>query len=143
MDENQPIKDQQKELLVIENFRKELLRGLFILLLVSLVFLFLRILLKLIGANPENIFTGFIYIVSGIFLLPFFGILPEMDNELPGEPSVDTPAFIAFFCYIVLILLAMAVIQIGSMIMRSNKKVKKTLEEERTIDTTVVDDVVE
>ncbi|MCL5882880.1 MAG: YggT family protein [Actinobacteria bacterium] len=41
----------------------------------------LRVILKLIGANPENAFANFIYTVSHLFLAPFFGLV--------GEPTSD------------------------------------------------------
>lgn len=143
MDGNVTLQKPQKELLVIENWRKELLRGLTILLLVIIVFLFLRLFLKLIGANPDNIFTGFIYLVSGFFLLPYFGIVPEADPGLPTHSIIDSPAFLGLFCYIILIGLAMVVIQLGSMIFKSTKKVQKTIERDQPVDSTVVDEVVE
>jgi hypothetical protein len=144
MDENATIDKPQKEILVLETTKKEILRGLSIFLLVAIVFLFLRIFLKLIGANPENIFMGFINIVSGIFLLPFFGILSEPDESLlPGRSTIDTAAFIALFCYIILIGLAMSVVQLVSMMIKSGKKTKDTVEQEKPVDTTIVDEVVE
>jgi hypothetical protein len=132
-----------KEIIIVETWRKELLRGLLILLLVAVVFLFLRVLLKLVGANPENIFTGFIYLVSGIFLLPYFGILPESGTAISGRSSIDIPAFLAIFCYLLLIPLAMSVIQITCTIMKSTKKAKESIEGNEPVDTTVVDEVVE
>ncbi len=39
------------------------------------VVLAFRILLKLLGANPQSSFTGFIYGISNPFALPFAGIL--------------------------------------------------------------------
>jgi hypothetical protein len=44
-----------------------------------LALLGLRVLLKLIAANPDNAFVHFIYNVSGVFAQPFQGIV--------GEPS--------------------------------------------------------
>lgn len=37
----------------------------------------LRFLLKLIGADPGNLFAGFLYAVTGILLLPFLNIVPS------------------------------------------------------------------
>ncbi len=41
----------------------------------------IRVLLRLIGANPRNPFASFIYALTSLFLAPFFG--------LTGEPSAD------------------------------------------------------
>jgi hypothetical protein len=48
----------------------------------------IRILLKLIAANPSAGFAQFIYDVSGLFLLPFFG--------LTGSPSAQGSVFETF-----------------------------------------------
>lgn len=37
----------------------------------------LRVVLKLIGANPDNLFAAFIYNFSHIFLFPFEGLIPS------------------------------------------------------------------
>src|SRR6266480_1899370 len=105
VDEQTYINPVQKKLLLIEAFRKETLRGLSILLLVSVVFLFLRIVFRLFGANPETLFAGFVYLISGIFLLPFFGIFPRFrDTIVAGQMTVDVSAIIALFSYIIIIL---------------------------------------
>ena len=41
----------------------------------------LRVLLKLIGANPDNNFASFVYNFAGVFLSPFFSLI--------GSPSSD------------------------------------------------------
>ena len=41
----------------------------------------LRVILKIIAANPENSFAHFIYTTSRLFLAPFFGLV--------GEPTSD------------------------------------------------------
>ena len=47
------------------------------------VVLALRFLLKLIGADPNNLFAGFLYALTSIPLLPFQGIV--------GSPSIHPP----------------------------------------------------
>ena len=144
MDESTYIDKAKKKLLIIEVWRKEVIRGLSILLLVSLVFLFLRILLRLFGADPQNAFAAFIYVVSGIFLLPFFGIFPKShDQIIAGQMTVDTSALLAFFCYIILILLAMGVMHIASKIVKTQNQADETVEKSHPIDTQVVDQSID
>jgi hypothetical protein len=57
----------------------------------------LRVLFKLIGANPQNAFASFIYEVTDFFLAPFVGIT--------GSPSTDgvvleIPTLIAMLVYL-------------------------------------------
>ncbi len=137
------IKSAQKQLIVIETIRKEVLRALLIFLLVSITFLFLRTVLKLMGANSESVFVGFVYLVSGIFLLPFYGIFPQFEDPVPGQSGVDMPAFVAIFCYLILIPLAMGVVQIGAKIFKTGEQTNKTVEERQTVDTKVVDKALE
>ncbi|MDO8672516.1 MAG: hypothetical protein Q7O66_13960, partial [Dehalococcoidia bacterium] len=56
----------------------------------------LRVVLKLMGANPANDFGGFVYNSAGVFLSPFFG--------LTGSPSsggivLEVPSLIAMLVY--------------------------------------------
>jgi hypothetical protein len=56
----------------------------------------LRFFLMLIGANPENFFAETVYLLTDIFVWPFFGIV--------GTPSfngfvLDFPAMIAMIVY--------------------------------------------
>ncbi len=144
MDENTYIDSAKKKLLMIEALRKELLRGLSILLLVSLVFLFLRIILRLLGADPQTAFAAFIYLVSGIFMLPFFGIFPQSHDQIvAGKMTIDTSALIAFFCYLILILLAMAVVHIATKIIRTQSQAEETVEKSHPVDTDVVDQSID
>lgn len=41
----------------------------------------IRVILKLLGANPLNAFASFIYDISRVFLMPFFGLV--------GEPTAN------------------------------------------------------
>jgi hypothetical protein len=144
MDESTYIDPVKKNLLTIESIKKEILRGLSILLLVSLVFLFLRIMLRLFGANPETAFAGFIFLISGIFLLPFFGIFPRMsDRIVAGQMTIDASALVAFFCYLILILLAMSVTQIVANILKTEKQKDATVKKSHPIDTSIVDQSIE
>lgn len=56
----------------------------------------LRILMKLIAANPANPFAGLVYSITDVFLWPFFG--------LTGTPSaggfvLEIPSFVALVVY--------------------------------------------
>jgi hypothetical protein len=56
----------------------------------------LRVILKLIGANPDNDFARFVYGVAAVFVGPFFG--------LTGSPSssgmvLEVPSLIAMLVY--------------------------------------------
>src|SRR5437762_1831664 len=113
MQEETYISGVQKKLIIIEAARKEIIRGLWIFLLVSFVFLSLRIILRAFGASPMSLFAGFIYLVSSIFLLPFFGIFSQSNVAIiPGDAMFDGTAVFAIFSYLVLVLLIVAVIQI-------------------------------
>ncbi|MCL4473931.1 MAG: YggT family protein [Actinobacteria bacterium] len=48
-------------------------------------FIGVRVILKLVAANPDNAFASFIYRVSHVFLSPFFGLV--------GEPATDGSVF--------------------------------------------------
>jgi uncharacterized protein YggT (Ycf19 family) len=51
--------------------------------------LLIRLVLKLLGANPDSPFTGFIYGITNFLLAPFKGLLPAMvSDKSVFEPSV-------------------------------------------------------
>jgi hypothetical protein len=130
----------QKEVLIMEVLRKQLLRGLFIFLLLSNVFLFLRIVLRLFGADPLNPFAAFIFALSSVFMFPFFGIFPQYnDRIIAGDMTVDMSAFIAGFCYNVLVITAMVVIQIVASIMRTRRQQQESVKKGKPINTNPVD----
>jgi hypothetical protein len=125
----QPLNSTDKDLLVIDVVRKQILRLLSIFLLLANVFLFLRILLRLFGANPSNPFAALIFILSTVFMLPFIGIFPLFRDEIiAGEMTVDMSALIAGFCYNILVSVAMIVVQIGTSILRMRKKAEDSIE---------------
>lgn len=137
IDQGKPLTNVQKEIVVLESWKKNLLRGLLLLWLVANVFLFLRIFIRLFGADPNNIFAGFIYIVSGLFLLPFFGIIPEVQETIiAGQNKIDISAMIAWFCINILIVLIMAGTYIAVTIMKSGKQTSATVEQKKTINAT-------
>jgi len=125
----------EKKLIVIDAEKKRILRLIGIALLVISVFLFLRFVLEVFGANPQAPFVGLVYLVSGFFLLPFSGIFPGVGrNVLPGHAVIDVSALMAFFCYIVLALLATGIIQISANILKTGKKVEETVEHDNPVD---------
>jgi hypothetical protein len=134
----------QKEMLVIDVIKKQLIRVLVIYLLVTNVFIFLRMVLRLLGADPQNIFAGFIFLVSGFFLLPFYGIFPQYRDEIIAEKiSVDISAFIGLFCLNILVLLAMSIIYVSTRMIKTRKKTEETVEKSKTVDTTVAEQSVD
>lgn len=131
----------QKEIVTLEAIRKQIMRGIFIFMVFFNVFLFLRFFLRLFGADPTNPFAGFIFAVSGLFLLPIFGIFPTFKDEIvAGQMAVDVSAFVAGFCYNVLSFMIMIILQIVSSMMRMNKQKKETVEKGKPINTKPIDE---
>ncbi len=129
----------QKKLFILEGGKKKIVRLLTILWLVSTVFLFLRMLLESLGSDPKSIFAMFIYVISSVFLLPFFGIFPHFTNTIqPGKPVFDSPALTGMFCYSILTLLAVAVTHLMTKILKTEKQVEETVEKDNPINTVEV-----
>ncbi|MCL4465156.1 MAG: YggT family protein [Chloroflexi bacterium] len=59
----------------------------------------LRVVLKLIGANPANDFAGFVYNFAGVFLAPFFGLTGSPSS---GSMVLEVPSLIAMLVYALL-----------------------------------------
>ena len=59
----------------------------------------LRILLKLVAADPNNPFATFIYSVSDVFLWPFRGLTA---TPSAGGYVLELPAFVALLVYALL-----------------------------------------
>lgn len=59
----------------------------------------LRVMLKLIAANPASPFAAFIYNISGIFLLPFAGLV---GTPAVGGMVLETSSIIAMLVYALL-----------------------------------------
>ncbi len=57
----------------------------------------LRVVLKLIGANPDNDFGGFVYNFAGVFLAPFFGLTGSPSS---GSVVLEVPSIIAMLVYL-------------------------------------------
>jgi len=56
----------------------------------------LRVLLKLIDANPNNAFAGFSYNIASLFLAPFFGLT---GSPAAGGSVLEVPSIIAMLLY--------------------------------------------
>ena len=138
------VNDREKKVMVLEAMKKEIIRGLFIFWLVSTVFLFLRIFLKALGSDPQSAFAAFVYFISNIFLLPFWGIFPNMqETAIAGEPMFDASAITAIFCYTILVGLAISVTLIVMKMLKTGKQVNATLETNRSLDATKAEKVVQ
>ncbi|MHB1132487.1 MAG: hypothetical protein ACYC4L_08890 [Chloroflexota bacterium] len=59
----------------------------------------LRIILKMIGANPDNDFASLVYNAAGLFLGPFFGLV---GSPAAGGVVVEVPSLIAMLVYAML-----------------------------------------
>lgn len=72
----------------------------------------MRVVLKLLGANPENAFASFVYDLAHPFLVPFFGIV---DEPQPTSDSVlEVSSIIAMVVYL---LIAWGIIRLLTLIM--------------------------
>ncbi|QHN43217.1 hypothetical protein GII36_05200 [Candidatus Mycosynbacter amalyticus] len=56
----------------------------------------LRIVLLMLSANPETPFVSFVYDLSGIFVVPFYGIFDQPDYT---RFYVDTSSIVAIVVY--------------------------------------------
>ncbi len=72
-------------------------------------FILVRMLLKLLGANPGAAFTDFIYGVSGAFIAPFGAVF---NSTTIGNSVIEWSAVLALIVYW---LIAQAIIQLLSM----------------------------
>jgi hypothetical protein len=57
----------------------------------------LRVVMKLIGANPASLFVGVLYGVTGIFLIPFAGMI---NNPTFGSMVLEISSIIAMIVYV-------------------------------------------
>lgn len=64
---------------------------------VIIAFILLRVVLMLLAANTGNIFTDFIYGVSGIFVAPFYGMFSY--TPVYGSSVFDLSAVFAAVIY--------------------------------------------
>lgn len=74
------------------------------------ILLLLRFVLRLAGANPENVFANFIYGFSGIFTAPFETLFAT--PEINQGHAFDVNAIVAIIAYAVLAWLAARLVRI-------------------------------
>jgi uncharacterized protein YggT (Ycf19 family) len=58
--------------------------------------LFIRLLLKLLGANPHAAFASWVYKVTDIFMGPFHNLLPTIGNE---QSQLEMSVVVAILVY--------------------------------------------
>ncbi|HEX7735198.1 MAG TPA: YggT family protein [Ktedonobacteraceae bacterium] len=69
-------------------------------LMVMETFLALRFILKMFGANPENLFASFVFLLTDILLTPFNGIVPPI--SLHPNQAFEIATLIAMAIYFLL-----------------------------------------
>jgi hypothetical protein len=88
----------------------------------------LRVILKLIAANPASPFAALVYGVSDLFLWPFFGLTA---TPQAGGAIVEIPSIIAMVVYA---LVAWAIVKVLWLLFsRTNTTSVSTYERDRTI----------
>lgn len=63
------------------------------------LFFLLRFVLELIGADPLNPFAQFLYALTGFFLFPFLGIVPNTHLGTRGNAFIDWSTLIGMAVY--------------------------------------------
>ncbi len=63
------------------------------------LFFLLRFVLELIGADPQNPFAQFLYALTGFFLYPFLGIVPNTHLGTKGNAFIDWSTLIGMAVY--------------------------------------------
>lgn len=92
--EEQPLKTYEKEKSIFKTHQI-----VWYVMIVIEVLLFFRIFLKIIVADPQSGFAQFIYAASGIFTLPFSGLVGVTTI---GNIIIEWPTFIAGIVYVVI-----------------------------------------
>lgn len=124
----------EKKFFILEGNKKKIIRFLWIFWLLSTGFLFLRIFLETMGADPHSLFVMIIYLISGIFLLPFYGLFPYAASTIqPGKPTFDATALTCIFCYTVIILIASIIIHLVTGIKKIEEQVDETVEKNNPV----------
>ena len=133
----------EKDIVLLEAKKKQGFRTASIVWLIVTVFIFLRIFLEGLGSDPKSLFVSFIYLISGLFLLPFWGIFPSSHQTIqPGVPTFDSPAVTAIFCYTIIVLLGMGVSSLIIRMYKTGKQVDETVKKDNPIDPTQAESIV-
>lgn len=88
------------------------------------MFIATRVILKLLGANPNNTFANFVYDLTSLFLWPFNGLLSSPSN---GDMVLEVSSIIAMVVYLVAAYAITRLIWIA--FYRPNERVVTTYEE--------------
>ncbi|MCA9325045.1 YggT family protein [Candidatus Saccharibacteria bacterium] len=64
---------------------------------VVIAFIVLRMVLLLLGANQANAFVDFVYAISGVFVMPFFGIFAYAPSY--GVSTFEISSLVAIIIY--------------------------------------------
>lgn len=70
-----------------------------ILMFSGIFFLFLRFILRMLGANPASPIVAFVYSIAAIFKLPFYQIFPNLRLLEYENAAIDFVALSAIFGY--------------------------------------------
>ena len=62
-----------------------------------IIMLVLRMVLLLLGANDNNAFVGFVYAISGVFAMPFYGIFSYQPAY--GQSIFEVSSLVAIIVY--------------------------------------------
>lgn len=133
----------QKELVIIETAKKEIIRWVIVFWLVESTFLFLRIFLEALGTNSQAYFVELTYLISSVFMVPFSGMFPQFESTLqPGVPTFDVSAVVALICYTVMIFFTVGMVSMISKILKTEKQEKQIIEKNNPVDPTVAEKIV-
>ena len=99
--QNAEIVDQRKEQTRKYNIAKVMDYLQWVLLALELLFL-VRFGLKILGADPTNPFSMFVYNLSGFFLYPFEGILPDTKLRPNGVAVIEWSTLVGMGVYALL-----------------------------------------
>ena len=78
-----------------------------------------RVVLKLINANPDNAFVSFIYNLSGVFIQPFQGIVGEPSSN---AATLEVNVLLAMLIYL---LLASGILQLIRILMNVTEPIEQ------------------
>lgn len=79
---------------------------------VIIAFIALRFVLLLLGANEGNTFVDLVYGISGVFVVPFYGIFGNTPQF--GHSVVDVSSIVAIIVYMLLAWGISSLVTIGS-----------------------------
>lgn len=104
MTETVPLSPQEKDMVIPHKVNKTYQFTFYALWIIELSLAF-RLLLKLLGANPENVFTMFVYGATYLLVLPFRTIFPSVVSQGPEavHRAFETSTLFAMIVYAVFV----------------------------------------